>query len=259
MSTIYHPNMDIKSKFERRGAKLMGKRPVTMKLDRPIISFSFDDCPRSALENAAPLLEDNGWQGTFYMAMGLCDSTNHLGQHMSAQDVQAAHKSGHEIADHTFSHIDGQQTALKEFKADIDKNQAAITALGIPPSRNFAYPYGCVSPKLKKHMARKFDLIRGVHDPDTSETNTELDTALLPSMRMYNGNAVNDIIQTIGRLKHDPQWLTLFTHDVRETPSDFGCRPDDIKRIIYAIKESGARVMTMIDALDYLQAEPDNA
>ena len=108
-------------------------------------------------------------------------------------------------------------------------------------------------------MARKFDLIRGVHDPDTSETNTELDTALLPSMRMYNGNAVNDIIQTIGRIKHEPLWLTLFTHDVRETPSDFGCRPDDIKRIIYAIKESGARVMTMIDALDDLQAEPDNA
>jgi len=258
MSVIYEPNMDLRSKLERRAAKLIGKRNLRPKLDRPIISFSFDDCPRSALNNAAPLLEENGWHGTFYMAMGLCDSTNHLGLHMNADDVKAAYENGHEIADHTFSHIDGQQTPFKDFKADIDRNQAAITALGIPQSRNFAYPYGCFSPKLKKLTSQKFELVRGVHDPDMSEANRSLDTALLPSMRMYNGNEVNDIIQTIGRLKHDPQWLTLFTHDVRENPSDFGCRPDDIKRIISAIKKSDAQVMPMISALDYIQAEADN-
>jgi len=252
VNEIYQPKTDLPAKFERHASKLTGKRLVTSKLDRPIVSFSFDDCPRSALENAAPMLEVNGWRGTFYMAMGLCETTNHLGLHMNADDVKAAYESGHEIADHTFSHIDGQQTTLKDFMRDIDKNQAALAALDIPPSRNFAYPYGCVSPKLKAAIAQKFALVRGVHNPASSLANAPLDTALLPSMRMYKGADIDEIIRAIERLKSAPQWLTLFTHDVRESPSDFGCTPEDMTRIIHAVKESGADVMPMIEAFDYI-------
>jgi len=257
MSVIYQPNTGLRAILERRAARLMRKRVLTSKLDRPIVSFSFDDCPRSALENAAPILEGNGWRGTFYMAMGLCETTNHLGLHMSEADVKAAHKSGHEIADHTFDHIDGQQITPQNFIDNIDKNQAALAALDIPPSRNFAYPYGCVSPTLKTAIAQKFELVRGVHNPKTGSANAALDTALLPSMRMYSGEAINDIIRAVELLEGAPQWLTIFTHDVREAPSDYGCTPDDMERIIRPIKDSGALVMPMIEALDYIESGND--
>lgn len=254
MSVVYQPRTDLRSKVERRAARIIGKRIIAPKLGRSIISFSFDDCPKSALTNAAPLLEAEGWRGTFYMAMGLCGSINHLGEHMSEDDVKAANHNGHEIADHTFAHLDGQQVTHRDFLHDIDKNQSAIDALNIPPSRNFAYPYGCVSPSLKGKIAARFDLVRGVHNPVFKTANTQLDCALLPSMRMYHGQAVEDIIKTIGNLKTAPQWLTLFTHDVRAAPSDFGCTLQDISRIITAIKDSGIDVMPMIEAYDYIKS-----
>ncbi len=254
MSIVYHPRNTLGAKLHRRAARHIGKRYLSPKLERPIISFSFDDCPRSALTNAAPLLEDNGWRATFYIAMGLCGTSNHLGQHMSLEDVKAAYKNGHEIADHTFSHLDGQQVSLRDFLADIEKNQAALNAVNIPPSRNFAYPYGCVSPKLKKNIAQKFQLARGVHNPVIGRANAPLDTALLPSMRMYHGKAIDDIIGAIKHLKTQPQWLTLFTHDVRDTPSDYGCTVQDIHRIIAVIKDSGADVMPMSAALDHIKS-----
>jgi len=251
---IYRPRTNIKSKLERRASRLLNKRMIKPALTRPIISISFDDCPQTALLNAAPMLEENNWRGTFYMAMGLCGTTNHLGLHMTEDDVKAAHKNGHEIANHTFSHIDGQQTSQSNFLADIDKNQAALDALNLPLSQNFAYPYGCVSPKLKSRIAKKFKIVRGVHNPaQSSEQTSHIDTALLPSMRIYSGDAVEAILRKIEHIKKHPQWLTLFTHDVRDTPSDYGCTPNDMARIIDAIKESGAIVLPLIDALNYTQ------
>ena len=63
-----------------------------------MISLTFDDCPKSVVDNALPLIEQEGWQATLYMSMGLCGTTNHLGLHMSESDVTAAHTSGHELS-----------------------------------------------------------------------------------------------------------------------------------------------------------------
>ncbi|MEP1231263.1 MAG: polysaccharide deacetylase family protein [Litorimonas sp.] len=255
MSAIYQPRTNLRSRFERKAAQHIGTRKITPKLDQSIISFSFDDCPKSALTNAAPLLEAEGWLGTFYMAMGLCDKVNHLGLHMNQDDVKAAYDSGHEIADHTFSHIDGQQSPHQDFLADIETNQTALNALNIPFSRNFAYPYGCLCPKLKAKIAQKFELARGVHNPSFNSANKPLDSALLPSMRMYHNQTIDDIIRVIKTMEQTPQWLTVFTHDVSETPSNFGCTIADMEHVIQVIKDSGTRVMPMIEAYDYIQSK----
>jgi len=49
-------------------------------LQQSIISFSFDDCPKSAITHGLPLLEAKGWRATIYVAYGLCGTTNHLGK-----------------------------------------------------------------------------------------------------------------------------------------------------------------------------------
>lgn len=255
MEQIYHPQTNLFAKLERRIARITHKRSIKPALRQSIISFSFDDCPQSAWKNAAPILAENGWRATFYMAMGLCNTTNHLGLHMSEDDVIAAHENGHEIADHSYSHIDGQQASIDNFMADIDKNQAELKALGLPPSRNFAYPYGCVSPKLKTRIAQKFALARGIHNPAMRAPNTPLDTALLPAMRMYSGSMIADIIAAIKQLQNAPQWLNIFTHDVRPSPSPYGCTPEDMRAIIDAIKQSGAQVLPMIEAFDIINSD----
>ena len=60
-TTIYQPRTDIVAKLRRRAARYVGRRTVTPDLERGIVSFSFDDCPRSVVDNALPLLEARGW------------------------------------------------------------------------------------------------------------------------------------------------------------------------------------------------------
>ena len=129
MTNIYSPSTSLPAKINRRLIPFRAKRNLSLKLDNPLISLTFDDCPKSVVDNALPLIEQEGWQATLYMSMGLCGTTNHLGLHMSESDVTAAHANGHEIADHTFSHIDVTTVSKDEFEKNVDKNQEKLNAV----------------------------------------------------------------------------------------------------------------------------------
>lgn len=251
MSAAYHPDTSFAAKVKRRLVPFQARRMLPVKLEHSIVSFSFDDCPRSVMENALYPLEQEGWRATIYIAAGLCGTTNHLGLHMSREDVKAAYERGHEIGDHTFSHCDGSALPLKDVLADIEKNQDALKALGIPASETFAYPYGEVTPALKKALETRFKGARGI----TSQSHdSSLDLNQIGSNRLYSGSDFDALLPQIAALKDSPAWMTIFTHDVREAPSEFGCTPAQMKSVIEAVKSCGAKVMTVAGAIDYLEA-----
>ena len=220
-------------------------------LTESIISFGFDDCPASAIETALPILEAEGWRATIYVACGLCEIENHLGKHMSLSDIVDVHERNHEIADHTFSHLSSNDATSSEYIADVVRNQKALQKLGLPRSRHFAYPYGHVSPSLKKALSRQFETLRGVLTP----TNAPQDANLLNAVRIYSGERFEAALQQIETAKTKPQWLNFFTHDVRENASDFGCTPEEFQRIVTAVKESGLRVMTVDNAYRTIETQ----
>lgn len=230
------------SRFMARGVS----RVSVPAMQESIISFGFDDCPLSAIETALPLMEAEKWRATIYVACGLCDIENHLGKHMSLSDVVDVYERGHEIADHTFSHLSGNEVNKREYLADIEKNQKTLENLGLPRSRHFAYPLGHVSPSLKRALGQLFLTSRGV----LTSTHAEQDANLLNATRIYSGHRLQEALDQIEAAKTSPQWLNFFTHDVRENPSDFGCTPAEFKQIIMAVKESGIRVMTVGNAYD---------
>lgn len=234
---------DLYAKFLRQVARHTDKA-VLPPLDASIISFSFDDCPKSAITNGLPLVEAEGWRSTIFVATALCETTNHLGLHMSEADIIDVHSRNHEIADHTFSHLSANDANVKDFVADVERNQQALTKLGLPRSRHFAYPYGHVSPALKRALSNKFQTLRGV----VSSENPVQDGNLLNAMRVYSNDSIDLALSQIKEAKNTPQWLHLFTHDIRDTPSEFGCTIEDFKTIIAAVKDSALRVMTVDDA-----------
>lgn len=249
MSPVYQPKMGLGAKITRRLSNYRHRHIITPKLDRPIVSFSFDDCPRSVIENALPLLEAENWRATFYMACGLCDTINHLGRHMSLKDIQAVHTSGHEIGDHTYDHLDIGNVSLETYLDNIALNQTKLTELGIPESRTFAYPYGSVSPNLKQALYANFELSRGV----VESSGQTLDLGLCASTRLYSGSDTNTAIKRIQTLSKSPRWEILFTHDVRDNPSEYGCTKTDMMNVIKAVKDSGAIVLPVAAALDYMR------
>jgi len=252
MSTVYQPNTSLTAKLRRRLVPFQARRVIPMRLDHPIVSFSFDDCPKSVMENALKPIESEGWLATIYIAMGLCGTTNHLGLHMNGDDVKAAHESGHEIGDHTFSHCDSSALSLADVLADIDKNQVELHTIGLPQSETFAYPYGEVTPALKKALEKRFKGSRGIKSNDHK---ISVDLNQIGSNRLYVGQDFDILQSQISILKDNPGWMTIFTHDVRDTPSNFGCTPMHMMQTIKAVKETGAKVMTIAKAITYIEAK----
>ena len=242
-ATIYQPRTDPVARLRRGAARLAARRMVSPRLPRGLISFSFDDCPRSVVDNALPQLEAEGWRATVYAAMGLNGTTNHLGEHMGLADYQAASRAGHEIGDHTYQHNNATTDGVEATLRDIDANQTVFKEAGLPPATTFAFPYGGVNVALKRALSDRFVLLRGVHAPK----GRALDLNLAASAPLYH-DCIEATFARIREAAADGHWLILFTHDVRERPSDFGCTPDDLEQTIALCRELDVEVLPVADA-----------
>ena len=248
MTYVYEPSRRLSARINRRLTIYRNRKIIPVNCDKPIVSFTFDDCPLSGLQNGVRRLEKEGWLSTIYIACGLLDTENHLGKMMGGNDTKAAYASGHEIGEHTYSHRDANSMDLGEYLIDIDRNQAALSDLGIPPSATMAYPYGETHSALKKALSMRFAGSRGILP---TIHHKEVDLNQIGSVPVFT-NQMQSALQAIGQLKEQGGWLTLFTHDVRETPSLWGCTPSDLDDIIRAVHDSGAQVLTVKDAISSL-------
>lgn len=251
LSVAYEPSRGLAAKISRRLTPYMARRMVKFELERPLVSFTFDDCPVSAITHGVKPLEALGWQSTVYVACGLLGTTNHHGLQISEGDVKALHASGHEIGGHTYSHTDAMLVDLPDFLSDIQKNQAVLAGMGLPASRTFAYPYGQTAPAVKLALARDFDGLRGI-TPGTHVSRADLNQ--IKSVPLFSGADIDAALDMIAALKETPAWITFFTHDISDTPSEWGCTPDDMIRVIKAVQELNANVLPVDKAIDYLKA-----
>lgn len=241
----YEPSAYLYSRVCRRLTVKMAQKPLKIRNDRAIISFSFDDCPLSGLKNGVTALEKEGWLSTIYVACGLFEVENHLGKMMSGDDAKALHNNGHEIGEHTYSHRDAKTMNLEKFKLDIARNQSELAELGLPLSDTFAYPYGETYPGLKKAMGEKFMGSRGINKKVHTES---VDLNQIGSLPLYS-DTIDSAIEAVKNISQTGGWLTFFTHDVRDKPSAYGCTQDTMRRIIEAVKDTDADVMTIKDAI----------
>lgn len=249
---VYAPAKGLSARVARRLTRYAARRPLNILTERPLISFSFDDCPQSAMLNALPALEKRGWRGTIYAAMGLCETTNHLGLHLSEAELKAISEAGHEIGNHTFSHCDANAVSTEEFLMDIAKTTERFAALNIPAAKTFAYPYGEVKTATKKALSKEYELLRSIHDIGN---NTHIDLNQAASQRLYSGQSFKKCLNLISSLKDTPRWITFFTHDVRDKPSEFGCTPAEFEQILEAAYAVNAEVLPIADALKRVRGD----
>ncbi len=90
--------------MQREVASRFGSKPASREARTPIISFSFDDFPRSALTIAGDILASHNIQGTYYASLGLMGETTAVGKIFELQDLESLVEAGHELACHTYEH-----------------------------------------------------------------------------------------------------------------------------------------------------------
>src|SRR5580704_14439683 len=119
--------VSIPARLVREIGGILRTRPAGIDWPGGVVSFTFDDFPRSAWLNGGPVLEQYGARGTYYTAMGLAGTDSDLGPMFEIDDLRGARAGGHEIACHTFSHRDCRRATPAEIAAEIDRNAAALS------------------------------------------------------------------------------------------------------------------------------------
>ena len=209
-----------------------------------MVSFSFDDAPASAVSEGRAALEAHGLRATFFVAADLAGRTGPMGLNAARDELMGAAAAGHELACHTFSHLDCGQADRPTIKADVERNTAALAAWGAPPASTFAYPYGDVSLAAKQVLGGRYDLLRGLHH-GLIEAGTDLNQAPAVGIEGPDGEAV--VRDWIDRAIERRAWVIVYTHDVVASPSPFGCTPGALSRLIDHALAHKAEIVTVAE------------
>ncbi len=243
----------IATHLARRLGRLLPTQPRPVTWPGGVVSFTFDDFPKSALAAGGAILERHGARGTYYVSFGLAGSENHLGRLCDGEDVAAAHRAGHEIACHTFRHLDCSRVAADRLLADIARNAVALGALTGVEAENFAYPYGGLSLSAKRVLSRRFLSCRGIAAGINAGT---ADFADLKANRIRAAaGPEGGFRRLIDAARAAAGWLIFYTHDVAERPSDFGCTPAQLDAVVAYAAATGA-VLPVRDVVAGLAAGP---
>lgn len=223
-------------------ARAIPLNPIQSKLTQAIASISFDDIPHSAARVGAPILNQAGMSGTFYVCGGHTGKSFEDRPQHERSDLIALHEAGHEIACHSFAHpfVTRLNTAVRDQDRLANADFIAQT-LGDVRLSSFAYPYGAVSLSAKAYYARHFFTCRGVY---RGLNRGRVDFGDLRAIGIERRqHDMGHVRALIAEAVATQAWIIFFTHDVGPDPSAYGCRPQDLEDVIAALHD--AKVETL--------------
>jgi peptidoglycan/xylan/chitin deacetylase (PgdA/CDA1 family) len=237
----------ILSRFHSTRADLLYRRPLAFNSAVPVISFTFDDFPRSALLTGGSILNKAGSGGTYFACMGLMGRHLHGEEMFRAEDLPVLLSQGHELGCHTFHHYHSADTPTPEFERSVLRNQQALQEV-LPDAKfqTFSYPMSAPRASTKQMLSDRFVCCRG--DGKASQTRSA-DLNYLSSVFIEHHRDHPEVLRNaIEENRKSKGWLIFSTHDVRENPSPYGCTPELFGQVVEWAVQSGARVLPMLAA-----------
>jgi peptidoglycan/xylan/chitin deacetylase (PgdA/CDA1 family) len=222
--------------------------PFRLRNATPMVSFTFDDVPKSAATVGAAVLDTHGVHGTFYVIGSQVGASSPLWDMVDGEDIVALHRRGHEIACHTFSHKRACDIDAATLSAEVERNQHYLQSLDSSIRiENFAYPFGYGSFVRKRQLKTLFKSCRSIVPGVNSGS---VDLQFLRAMPLIDRRIDRDGIErAFDQAETANGWLIFYTHDVADEPSPYGCSPDLLSEALEAASRRKIPVLNMAEAL----------
>lgn len=241
------------SAYRRRAAKWFGRRPFTMPPGRAIVSFTFDDFPRSALTRGGAILDQHGLAGTYYTSLGIAGQTTVCGEMYTLDDIPPLLEAGHELGCHTYEHWPAWETEPDDFEASVRRNAQALQ--DVAPGAKFhslSYPISYPRPETKQRVGRRFASCRGGGQTfNIGVVDLNYLSAFFLERSLDDPDAIK---RCLAENQRAGGWLIVVTHDVSETPTRFGCSPDYFEQTVRFAIETGAEILPVGKAMQTIDA-----
>lgn len=228
--------------MRRRAARYLDVEATTIAPPRGVFSLSFDDFPETAWTEAGPVLAAHGVRATYYVCGGLEGGSNMDRPQFTTDQLQALFEAGHEVGCHTFEHVSVLRLDRTGLAASLDRNARWVAErLDGHVMTSFAYPFGDCSVAAKRTVRDRFALGRGVRDgvnlgrADRGQTRAiGLERRRLPHY---------DLEDLMVQAANERGWLVAYGHDVSDRPTDYGCTPADLDRVLTLAGSAGLDIL----------------
>lgn len=243
----------LQSYVQRNAASLVFRNPVAIHTPEPLISFTFDDFPESALVIGGAILNAFGAAGTYYVCLGLLGQDEPSGRMANPGNLAKLLESGHELGCHTYSHHHSWTTNPVIFEQSVLQNRRALADL-IPGAafESFSYPINAPRPATKQKVSKHFLCCRGGgQSPNIGTADLNQLAAFFLEKSRHQVQTIRDVID---ENRERRGWLIFATHDVCRNPSPFGCTPEFFEDVVQYAVRSGARILPVVKALEAMHA-----
>jgi peptidoglycan/xylan/chitin deacetylase (PgdA/CDA1 family) len=234
--------------LEVRLTRNIKTRALDTHLTEPVISFCFDDFPRSAVSEGARMLRERGWAGTFYAAGSLCGRQVDNISYFTEDDLHQINEEGHEIGCHTFSHLRVAHQKVSTILDDLKRN-AEFLAKVLPDHRSgtFAYPFGDLRLPQKILLSHRFGVCRGIW-PGVNRGRMDFGELKAVPLGQIGPN-FEEVLSWIDVAVRENAWLIFFTHDIDRSPSEWGYQRDAFAKLLDVVEARRVKVLPVKNAV----------
>lgn len=226
----------------------------TLKNKVPLISFTFDDFPKSAALKGAEILRKYNVKGTYYLSCGIIEQKSPVGEICDTDTVKNLIEEKHEIGNHTYDHINAYDYPIGTYEKSILRNEQIFNDLFLVSDgfQSFSYPLGYVTTGAKRITEKYFRCSRtSYHGINIGK----VDLNMLKAYPVYgNGKNISFLRRIINYNVKKNGWLIFYTHDVSDNPSSYGCTPDYLEEVVQYSFNSGSELVTVAQACDIISA-----
>lgn len=202
-------------------AQLTSEARISWPPDWRVVSFTFDDFPVSAGQTGARVLESFGLRATYYTSLGRLGGDSVSGPLASLETVRRLAHGGHELGCHTYSHLDCSRTDEVQIDADCERNRTFARQYVQQDLVSFAYPFGGINRAARRLICRRYSTARTVW-PGINRR--QMDLAALRAVSLSGANTgIERALRYLDNVWNAGGWLVFYTHDVGDSPSEFGC------------------------------------
>jgi peptidoglycan/xylan/chitin deacetylase (PgdA/CDA1 family) len=239
------PNRIVK-RVQTLMADSLHRKPAERPPGNAIVSFTFDDFPRSAWTVGGGVLAEYGMRGTYYASLALMTKRTPVGEMFEVQDLEALAAAGHELACHTHDHALCCDMSAGELLSNCEENQRRLAEV-LPDYRlrTFSFPEGVVTPAAKALLNTRYDSCRTI---ESGINGNSVDLGFLRANAVYARSHFPKLKQLIRENARTKGWLILYTHDIGECPSAWGCTPQQFRDLVSWVVDSGAEVLAVGEA-----------
>lgn len=224
--------------------------PAIAQAQTTIVSFTFDDAPKSVVTVGLPILAAAGYPATVYISTR--NTTFH--GYMNWNDVALVARNGWEIGAHTYTHARLTKLTDAEIVQEFETSNADYAQHGYHPI-SFATPFGSYDDRVLNIVKRYYESHRAAWPAGVNTLSP--DPYAIASYEVNRTTTIEEVVSLLDDLQKDKKggWIVLQLHHLfpkgEVVTEEYGS--DLLEEIVEQVKTRHIAVLTVSDALKQLK------